>query len=321
MAEGGVVVNRSEAKRIASAPRPSHPVLAAAWDAISRVRSTLKVSRDQASGAGEADFLDAKIEGIEIALRELARGEVDAGAKEGEQKLVKVAPARDARLDDLVRRVEALEKMVAGTFAPTKTKASYPNVGALIGDLLPAPPKPTAKRAAPMPSETHAASKGTTSTLGKCERALLHVLSERRNMTTTRVQLAILSSYSVESSSFANALGRLKAAAFIAKVATGFRITPGGLAEAGDARPLPKGSALREVWLARLGKAERTMLEALIEAYPNAIDRNELSARTGYSTTSSSFGNAIGRLRALELVNKGWPVSASDVLFDKAAQR
>jgi DNA helicase HerA-like ATPase len=40
----------------------------------------------------------------------------------------------------------------------------------------------------------------------------------------------------------------------------------------------------------------------LAAAYPDELSKEELAERTGYSLTSSSFGNALGKLRSLGLV-------------------
>jgi hypothetical protein len=61
-------------------------------------------------------------------------------------------------------------------------------------------------------------------------------------------------------------------------------------------------------WSARLGKAERAVLDVLVEAFPREVDRQEISERTGYSLTSSALPNALGRLRGLKLVD-GWRAS------------
>jgi hypothetical protein len=52
-----------------------------------------------------------------------------------------------------------------------------------------------------------------------------------------------------------------------------------------------------------LGKAERSLFAVLCDRH--SLSKQKLSELTGYSITSSSFANAIGRLRSLQLVSSG----------------
>jgi len=59
----------------------------------------------------------------------------------------------------------------------------------------------------------------------------------------------------------------------------------------------------------------RSCSQALIDAYPNALSREELGARSGYSHTSGHFDNTLGRLRTLELATRGPEIRATEHLF------
>jgi hypothetical protein len=52
-----------------------------------------------------------------------------------------------------------------------------------------------------------------------------------------------------------------------------------------------------------LGKAERLIIETLTQAYPAALNKEEIAARAGYEANGGGFNNALGRLRTLELVS------------------
>jgi uncharacterized protein len=52
----------------------------------------------------------------------------------------------------------------------------------------------------------------------------------------------------------------------------------------------------------QLGKAERLILETLVNAYPLALSKADIAAQTGYEANGGGFNNALGRLRTLELV-------------------
>lgn len=159
------------------------------------------------------------------------------------------------------------------------------------------------------PRMTPAAGTGDVA-LGRCERALLTVLRQRSAISTSKVQLAVLSGYSVSSSGFQNALGKLRTLGLV----SGFSITDAGCAAIGQVPSRPKGQDLVIHWMSQLGKAEATMLNALVNL-GGPMTREDLSNATGYSTTSSGFQNAIGRLRSLGLATQGWPVSAGEELL------
>ena len=153
---------------------------------------------------------------------------------------------------------------------------------------------------------------GAGEKLPRAERALLTVLAQHR-AGRTRVQLAVLSGYSIKSSSFANALGALRSAGYATK-GEPIRATEAGIAVLGDWEPLPTGDALRFYWLDQLPKAERSLLHACFNA-PEPLTKEALAQASGYSVTSSSFANALGRLRSLELVSRGSEIHANEDLF------
>lgn len=153
--------------------------------------------------------------------------------------------------------------------------------------------------------------------LDRCARAMLQVLAQRP--VTSATQLAVLTGYSLKSSSFGNAIGALRSMGLASGGGDGIRITPAGRDAAGPVEPLPSGRALIDHWLGKLDKAEKAMLSALIAAGPDGLaTKEDLAARAGYSVTSSSFGNAIGKLRTLELAEGYGPIRACATLLEAA---
>jgi uncharacterized protein len=65
-----------------------------------------------------------------------------------------------------------------------------------------------------------------------------------------------------------------------------------------------------------LGKAERSILETLTQAYPEPLSKEEVAAKAGYEANGGGSNNALGRLRTLELVEGRGKLRASDNLFD-----
>jgi hypothetical protein len=61
---------------------------------------------------------------------------------------------------------------------------------------------------------------------------------------------------------------------------------------------------LHEAWFTFLKSTpQRRILEALLTAYPESIDKEELASIVGASFTSSSYVNNLGRLRSLGLID------------------
>jgi hypothetical protein len=156
--------------------------------------------------------------------------------------------------------------------------------------------------------------------MGKAERSILSVLAQFADG-RTRSQVATLSGYSAKSSSFGNALSRLRTLGYINKSGEPIRATNEGIdAIAGQYEPLPTGRALLDHWNSKLGKAERIILGVAIEAWPASLSREEVARLSGYSETSSSFGNALSKLRTLELISGRGEILAEDTLAREAGR-
>jgi uncharacterized protein len=148
-----------------------------------------------------------------------------------------------------------------------------------------------------------------TTSLGRAERQILATLASRPDG-LTRIQISLLSGYSIKSSALGNALGRLRSLGLVSKGTDPIFATEEGVAQAGDVELLPPaGPELVSYWQGRLGKAEATILGVLVAAFPDDVGKMEIADRSGYSPTSSALGNALGRLRSLGLV-EGFHASA-----------
>jgi len=82
----------------------------------------------------------------------------------------------------------------------------------------------------------------------------------------------------------------------------------------GNFLPLPVGEELRNYWMARLPGGEKKLLEILVAAYPDGVERNNLDDAAGYKR--SSRDTFIHRLRNRQLIEvHGTAVRASERLF------
>lgn len=185
----------------------------------------------------------------------------------------------------------------------------------------PAPsPKPATARPTPpvveRPRATPAEQSGDT-VLSKAERMILSVLAQFPDG-RSRSQLAMLSGYSSKSGGFNNALARLRVSNLINR-GDPIKATGEGFAAIdGLYEPLPTGRALIEHWNSKLGKAERMILGVVLDAWPNPLDRETVAERTGYSSGSGGFNNALARLRTLELITRGVDILPDEVLAQEA---
>lgn len=141
---------------------------------------------------------------------------------------------------------------------------------------------------------------GGQQVLPKAQWVILTTLAQHGPLTTT--QVAMLTRYSHTSGGFRNALSSLRSSGYIEGRGT-VSITPAGLdAHGPPCEPLPTGRALIDFWKHHhLGKAERAILDVLVDSYPDTLAPQVIASRTGYSHTSGGFRNALSRLRTLEL--------------------
>lgn len=128
-----------------------------------------------------------------------------------------------------------------------------------------------------------------------------------------REQLTVLTGY--KRSSRDTYLQRLRERGLIGFDGELVQATSAGVATLPDCQPLPTGPELHDHYRNRLPSGELKILEVLIAAYPEAVDREALSEQTGYQR--SSRDTYLQRLRARQLVvehGRG-QVRASEHLF------
>lgn len=164
------------------------------------------------------------------------------------------------------------------------------------------------------PSSATAAGDGGEVVLKKAERTILNALAQFPEGRTKK-QISIATGYRITSGGFRNAIGKLRQVGY-ADGSDPVQITEDGIVAAGEVIPVPTGQALLDFWMGNgLKQAERTILDVLHAAYPEALTKEEVSEQTGYAITSGGFRNALGLLRSLELIEGSDPVIASEDLF------
>ncbi|HET6255839.1 MAG TPA: DUF87 domain-containing protein [Puia sp.] len=142
--------------------------------------------------------------------------------------------------------------------------------------------------------------------LGKCARAILSFLAGFDNRKFTKVQISVATGYSVNSSTFQNALSELNTRGLIVR---GDRITYNQeawqeiLSLVG---PVFEHKFNAHTFSTNLGKCEKELYEVILATPDQLLSKDEIAARTatGYSVNSSTFQNALSRLSTLELIER-----------------
>lgn len=133
-----------------------------------------------------------------------------------------------------------------------------------------------------------------------------------------RNQVALFAGVSPKSSGYGNNLGAMNTAGLIRYPSRGrVQITDEGRAYVPEVPELATTAELHTQVRSVISEARWRILEPLIAAYPDSVRREELAERAGVSASSSGYGNNLGALRSLGLLDypdRGW-VIAADVLF------
>lgn len=149
--------------------------------------------------------------------------------------------------------------------------------------------------------------------LGKAERLILTALAQYPDG-RTKSQVAILTGYSVTGGGFNNAISSLRTKSYLASEGSKMWISDSGLIALGGYDPLPTGRELYEHWGRQLGRAEREILRVLFDAWPNVLTKERVAIDAGYKADGGGFGNALSKLRTLELIEGKAKLKASDAL-------
>lgn len=149
--------------------------------------------------------------------------------------------------------------------------------------------------------------------LSKCAKKLLQVIAQCSPV--TRGKLSIMSEYSKNSSTFGNGLTELRKINAISG-SDPISITDDGLAAVGDFEPLPTGEQARAYWSNSLPPCPKAIFAVLLHHHGHNLSREDLGVESGYSVTSSTFGNGLTYLRKLGLIEGSKDLKAVDTLFE-----
>lgn len=136
--------------------------------------------------------------------------------------------------------------------------------------------------------------------------------------TADKTQLALLVGVSPTSGGYFNNLGALRSDNLIEYPSGGTAmLTDAGRAVANTDGVPTNTTELHQSLSARLPAAKWRILKALIDAYPDAIQKDALAKQLGVSPTSGGYFNNLGSLRSLGLIDYPQPgtAKAKSVLF------
>lgn len=154
--------------------------------------------------------------------------------------------------------------------------------------------------------------------LSKSERRMLIAIVQRPEQRATKQQIAIVSGYSSKSGSFNNNLSHMSSMGLISRGNGFIQATEAGVNAVGNYEPLSEDpQELLEFWCSKVGGSAGRMLRVIAEAHPEAITKEELGEKTGYSTTSGSFNNNLSKMSSTGLIVRINPgeVKATEELF------
>lgn len=227
-----------------------------------------------------------------------------------QSKLVADLNARGARVLGAIENLSAIaRKAFDGVEVPKAAPVSAAHVAMCLRGAAPA--GTTVRQAPPRPRREPVEASGE---LPRGERAVLIAIAQQEDHGATREQLTILTGY--KRSTRDTYLQRLGEKRYVAPGGREFVATDEGVAALGDYERLPTGAALLEHHLRELPEGERKVLEAVVAAHPEAIDREAIGEATGYARSSrDTYLQRLGARRLVETSGRG-AVRASPMLFD-----
>lgn len=206
-----------------------------------------------------------------------------------------------------------------------KTLGDALDAGVLGGDVLrmqkaeamPLPPTRPPPRPAPVVTVVQEPIEGDV-VLKAGARRMLEVLAAWHPAPRTRQQVAALSGISPSSGTFSDYLSVLRRSGLLEEDRGGnLRVTLAGLERAGSVRPVsPTHEEVIATWMPKLKAGQRRMLQALLDAQPAGLSREELGERAEISTTSGTFSDYLSYLRRNGLVEeRDGTIVAAEALY------
>lgn len=146
---------------------------------------------------------------------------------------------------------------------------------------------------------------------------MLGVCAMFRENGVSKQRLATLSGFTMSGGTFQAYLSELKKKGWVKESGELLQITEDGDNAAIDVPPLPESTdALVDLWASKFRAGAAKMLRLLVEIYPQAVSKEELGERTGFTSSGGTFQAYLSELKnnGLAVVQDG-EVKASEELF------
>ena len=151
---------------------------------------------------------------------------------------------------------------------------------------------------------------------------MLEAVASLHPMPLTRAQLGTLAKVKSSGGTYGAYLSALRTSGLLEEGDRGLTCTQAGFDFLGTEPPAPATpDELRAMWRDRLKAGARTMLDLLIDAHPDGMERQELGERAAITSTGGTFGAYLSMLRTAGLLDeRDGLIYANEVLFIGAAR-
>lgn len=214
-----------------------------------------------------------------------------------------------SRLTHLAGEMDALKRALEIPLAEPK-KFPAPDTRHTRGPALPPPAAPHRRSPVAPPPPRRNGQATPVEGITRPQQRILDTLGMLEGIgipVPTKTQLAVWCDVSPTSGGYFNNLGALKSAGLIDYPAGGsVSLADPGRAVAQPSAP-PTTQEMQDALCAKVGNAKAAILRALIEIYPETINKDELASKIGVSPTSGGYFNNLGSLRTLGVIDYPQP--------------
>ncbi|MBC7299460.1 ATP-binding protein [Nocardia salmonicida] len=221
-----------------------------------------------------------------------------------------------ALLAETADQLEALTTMIRSTLTSV-TPQTLPTASPITSPVAPTP-APDAVGNGHQPAAIVVEDRTETGALKAGARKMLDVLARQYPLQITRAQLASLAGLKASGGTFNTYFSTLRRAGLIDLYGKLVCLNDRGLAHVGKAATsTPMTSAeIRTQWESVLRAGARTMLNVVIDRWPETITRAELAAHAELEPTGGTFGTYLSKLRTNGLIDvDGDTIRANQVFF------
>jgi hypothetical protein len=147
-------------------------------------------------------------------------------------------------------------------------------------------------------------------------RRMLDVIASFHPARMTRAQIATHAGLKRTGGTFGSYWSSLNVAGLIDENSEGTCLTPTGIEFVGGV-PEPKSpQEVLDMWRGRLKLGARTMLDYVVDRYPEVVPRDELAEAAGIAVTGGTFGSYLSSIRQSQLIeDRPGGVRAADSIF------